>query len=154
MGGILRHRSMQGFVVPQSLFTFSLSSSLQLYISLFSIDPGECDKAYSSPHNLDKLSRRQATPPPPHCTNPPVSLPPPPPLRPLEAVDSNEHARRPGLGSSCGTAFAHPTYGGMLLETSMSLSESLSRLTMTLSRRPDLTVRPRGGGDDDSRKSI
>lgn len=46
----------------------------------------------------------------------------------------------------------------MLLKTCMSLSETLARLTMSLSRRPDLTrgqQRSAGGGDDDgSRKSI
>ncbi|KAI9171148.1 PCI domain-containing protein [Paramyrothecium foliicola] len=55
--------------------------------------------------------------------------------------------------SSCATAFAHPTYGSMLLGTSMSLSETLARLTMMLHRRPDLTRRLRSG-DEDNRKSI
>jgi nuclear mRNA export protein PCID2/THP1 len=41
----------------------------------------------------------------------------------------------------------------MLLKTSMSLSESLSRLTMMLSKRPDLTMRLRST-DEDNRKSI
>jgi nuclear mRNA export protein PCID2/THP1 len=56
--------------------------------------------------------------------------------------------------SSCATAFAHPTYGGMLLKTSMSLSETLARLTMSLSRRPDLTRKLRGGAAGDEDKSI
>ncbi|PKS09060.1 hypothetical protein jhhlp_003673 [Lomentospora prolificans] len=51
------------------------------------------------------------------------------------------------------TAFANPTYGGMLLETSMSLSEALAQLTMMLNKRPDLTSRLRGG-DEESRKSV
>lgn len=53
--------------------------------------------------------------------------------------------------SSCATAFAHPSYGVMLLQTSVSLSETLARLTMMLSRRPDLTrqLRARGGFDED-----
>ena len=41
----------------------------------------------------------------------------------------------------------------MLLQTSMSLCETLARLTMTVHRRPDLTRRLRAV-DDDSRKSI
>jgi hypothetical protein len=45
-------------------------------------------------------------------------------------------------------------YGGMLLKTSMSLSESLSKLTMMLNRRPDLARRLQSGGDEDSRKSV
>lgn len=55
--------------------------------------------------------------------------------------------------SSCSTAFAHPTYGSMLLQVSMSLSETLARLTMNLNRRPDLTRRLRVV-DDDNRKSV
>jgi nuclear mRNA export protein PCID2/THP1 len=42
----------------------------------------------------------------------------------------------------------------MMLKTSMALSEQLARLTMRLSRRPDLTRRLQSGGDEDSRKSI
>lgn len=38
----------------------------------------------------------------------------------------------------------------MLLQTSMSLSETLSRYTMTLNRRPDLTRRLRSLDDDKS----
>lgn len=41
----------------------------------------------------------------------------------------------------------------MLLQASMSLSETLARLTMTLNRRPDLTRRLRGT-DEDNRKSV
>jgi len=55
--------------------------------------------------------------------------------------------------SSCSTAFANPTYGGMLLKTSMSLSEVLAQLTMMLNKRPDLTSRLRGG-DEEGRKSV
>lgn len=36
----------------------------------------------------------------------------------------------------------------MLLKTSMSLSETLARLTMTLNRRPDLTRRLRSADED------
>ncbi len=41
----------------------------------------------------------------------------------------------------------------MMLQASMSLSETLARLTMTLNRRPDLTRKLRAG-DEDSRKSV
>lgn len=41
----------------------------------------------------------------------------------------------------------------MLLQVSMSLSETLARLTMNLNRRPDLTRRLRVV-DDDNRKSV
>ncbi|KAF3811635.1 hypothetical protein GCG54_00001964 [Colletotrichum gloeosporioides] len=63
------------------------------------------------------------------------------------------HTLLSGLVNSCSTAFAHPTYGGMLLKTAMSLCESLSRLTMMLSKRPDLTRQIRNV-DADDRKSI
>lgn len=53
-----------------------------------------------------------------------------------------------GYTSSCATAFAHPTYGAMLLKTSMSLSETLARLTMSLNRRPELTRRLRALDED------
>lgn len=61
--------------------------------------------------------------------------------------------RSPNEHSSCSTAFGNPTYGGMLLKTSMSLSEALAQLTMMLNKRPDLTSRLRGG-DEESRKSV
>ena len=41
----------------------------------------------------------------------------------------------------------------MFLKTSMSLCETLARLTMSLSRRPDLTRKLRGGAGDED-KSI
>ncbi|KAK1465941.1 PCI domain-containing protein [Colletotrichum melonis] len=63
------------------------------------------------------------------------------------------HTLLSGLVNSCSTAFAHPTYGGMLLKTAISLCESLSRLTMMLSKRPDLTRNIRNV-DADDRKSI
>ncbi|KAH6996274.1 hypothetical protein BKA56DRAFT_473266 [Ilyonectria sp. MPI-CAGE-AT-0026] len=58
------------------------------------------------------------------------------------------HQLLSGLVNSCATAFAHPTYGAMLLKTSMSLSETLARFTMRLNRRPDLTRRLRSVDDD------
>lgn len=43
----------------------------------------------------------------------------------------------------------------MLLQTSMALSESLARVTMMLSRRPDLTRQVRrAAGEEDGRKSL
>ncbi|KAM0325536.1 hypothetical protein ACHAQA_007523 [Verticillium albo-atrum] len=63
------------------------------------------------------------------------------------------HTLLSGLVNSCGTAFAHPTYGGMLLKTAMSLCETMSRLTMMVNRRPELTMRLRNVEADD-RKSI
>ncbi|KAL5615389.1 hypothetical protein BROUX41_005436 [Berkeleyomyces rouxiae] len=63
------------------------------------------------------------------------------------------HERLCTLTNACGVAFANPTYGGMLLQTCMSLSEALSRLTMALNKRPDLMARQKGGGDEE-RKTI
>ncbi|KAH7189478.1 uncharacterized protein B0J16DRAFT_115912 [Fusarium flagelliforme] len=58
------------------------------------------------------------------------------------------HQLLSGLVNSCSTAFAHPTYGAMLLKTSMSLSETLARLTMSLSRQPELARRLRAVDED------
>ncbi|KAI0443136.1 thiolase [Xylaria telfairii] len=44
-----------------------------------------------------------------------------------------------GLTNSCTTALNHPTYGTIMLQTSISLCGSLSKLSMTLNKRPDLT---------------
>ncbi|GAP90460.1 putative CSN12-signalosome component [Rosellinia necatrix] len=44
-----------------------------------------------------------------------------------------------GLTNSCTTALNHPTYGPIMLQTSISLCGSLSKLSMTLNKRPDLT---------------
>lgn len=41
--------------------------------------------------------------------------------------------------SSCTTALNNPTYGTIMLQTSISLCASLSKLSMTLNKRPDLT---------------
>ncbi|KAF4126714.1 PAM protein [Geosmithia morbida] len=59
------------------------------------------------------------------------------------------------LVNSCATALSHPQ-GGMMLKTSMSLSETLAGLTMTLSRRPDLLRRAERAAapGDDSQKSL
>ncbi|KAL4723124.1 hypothetical protein ACLX1H_009614 [Fusarium chlamydosporum] len=58
------------------------------------------------------------------------------------------HQLLSGLVNSCSTAFAHPTYGAMLLKTSMSLSETLARLTMSLNRQPELARRLRAVDED------
>ncbi|KAK3391008.1 hypothetical protein B0H63DRAFT_129772 [Podospora didyma] len=69
----------------------------------------------------------------------------------------NIHARVSGLLISCANALAHPTYGIMLLQTSMSLSESLSKLVMQLNREPRLLAQIQGGSygvESGERKSI
>ncbi|KAI0478742.1 hypothetical protein GGR56DRAFT_672744 [Xylariaceae sp. FL0804] len=43
------------------------------------------------------------------------------------------------LTNSCATALNNPTYGTLMLQTSISLCLSLSKLSMTLNKRPDLT---------------
>ncbi|KAI0012941.1 hypothetical protein F4779DRAFT_508369 [Xylariaceae sp. FL0662B] len=43
------------------------------------------------------------------------------------------------LTNSCTTALNNPTYGTIMLQTSISLCASLSKLSMTLNKRPDLT---------------
>ncbi|KAI8629232.1 hypothetical protein F5Y19DRAFT_475796 [Xylariaceae sp. FL1651] len=43
------------------------------------------------------------------------------------------------LTNSCTTALNNPTYGAIMLQTSISLCASLSKLSMTLNKRPDLT---------------
>ncbi|EFY93443.1 PCI domain-containing protein [Metarhizium acridum CQMa 102] len=58
------------------------------------------------------------------------------------------------LVNSCGTAFAHPTYGAMLLQASMSFSVTLARFTLQLNRRPDLTRRIRSVDEDSGGKSV
>ncbi|KAI5920839.1 hypothetical protein F4810DRAFT_402165 [Camillea tinctor] len=45
------------------------------------------------------------------------------------------------LTNSCTTALNNPTYGTIMLKTSISLCASLSKLSMTLNKRPDLTKR-------------
>jgi nuclear mRNA export protein PCID2/THP1 len=59
--------------------------------------------------------------------------------------------------SSCANALANPTYGVMLLQTSMSLSESLSKVVMMLNRQPQLLSDIQGamlGDEEGERKSI
>ncbi|KAK3353454.1 hypothetical protein B0T25DRAFT_479711 [Lasiosphaeria hispida] len=67
------------------------------------------------------------------------------------------HARLSDLLTSCANALANPTYGVMLLQTSMSLSESLSKLVMGLTRQPHLIAQIQGdmtGDESGERKSI
>ncbi|KAI1826458.1 hypothetical protein F4861DRAFT_497310 [Xylaria intraflava] len=55
------------------------------------------------------------------------------------------------LTSSCTTALNHPTFGTIMLQTSISLCGSLSKLSITLNKRPDLTKKFNtvDTGDDD-----
>ncbi|GAB1319084.1 COP9 signalosome complex subunit 12 [Madurella fahalii] len=67
------------------------------------------------------------------------------------------HSRLSELLISCANALANPTYGIMLLQTSMSLSESLSNLVMSLTRQPHLLAQIQGdatGEEAGERKSI
>ncbi len=56
---------------------------------------------------------------------------------------------------ACQTALNHPTYGTIMYQTSISLCASLSKLSMTLYKRPDLTrnLRTVDSGEEE-RKSI
>ena len=61
------------------------------------------------------------------------------------------------MDSSCANALANPTYGTMLLQTSMALSESLSKLVMNLTRQKDLLAQIQGsmmGEESGEKKSI
>ncbi|KAI1499666.1 hypothetical protein F5X99DRAFT_389118 [Biscogniauxia marginata] len=49
------------------------------------------------------------------------------------------HQLLTALTNSCATALNNPTYGTIMLKTSISLCASLSKLSMTLNKRPDLT---------------
>ncbi|KAK4099668.1 hypothetical protein N658DRAFT_508494 [Parathielavia hyrcaniae] len=54
------------------------------------------------------------------------------------------HSRLSDLVISCANALTNPTYGTVLLQTSMSLSESLSKLVMGLTRQPHLMAQIQG----------
>ncbi|KAK4126569.1 hypothetical protein N657DRAFT_569651 [Parathielavia appendiculata] len=54
------------------------------------------------------------------------------------------HSRLSNLVISCANALTNPTYGTVLLQTSMSLSESLSKLVMGLTRQPHLLAQIQG----------
>ncbi|AEO55129.1 hypothetical protein MYCTH_2298612 [Thermothelomyces thermophilus ATCC 42464] len=67
------------------------------------------------------------------------------------------HSRLSDLLNSCANALANPTYGTVLIQTSMSLSESLSKLVMSLTRQPHLLAQIQGdmtGEESGERKSI
>ncbi|OTB05467.1 hypothetical protein M426DRAFT_56798 [Hypoxylon sp. CI-4A] len=51
------------------------------------------------------------------------------------------HQLLTALTNSCATALNNPTYGTIMLQTSISLCGSLATLSMTLNKRPDLTSR-------------
>lgn len=57
---------------------------------------------------------------------------------------------------SCANALANPTYGVMLLPTSMALSESLSKLVMSLTRQPEVLALIEGDetGDGESKSVV
>ncbi|KAK4450049.1 cop9 signalosome complex subunit 12 [Podospora aff. communis PSN243] len=58
---------------------------------------------------------------------------------------------------SCANALANPTYGAMLLQTSLSFSDSLSKLVMGLTRKPELIAQIQGstsGDESGEKKSI
>ncbi|KAK3944775.1 protein CSN12 [Diplogelasinospora grovesii] len=67
------------------------------------------------------------------------------------------HSRLSDLLISCANALANPAYGNMLLQTSISLSESLSKLVIGLTRRPQLLSQIQGdmtGDEGGEKKSI
>ncbi|PHH70224.1 hypothetical protein CDD80_6159 [Ophiocordyceps camponoti-rufipedis] len=51
-------------------------------------------------------------------------------------------------------AFTHPQHGALLIHVSISLCETLARLTLQLNRRPDLTRRIRSHDEEGSSKPI
>jgi nuclear mRNA export protein PCID2/THP1 len=61
------------------------------------------------------------------------------------------------LFSSCTTALNHPMHGTIMLQTSVALCRSLSKLSMTLDKRPDLTRKLQAidtSGGEEEQKSI
>ncbi|RDA88707.1 hypothetical protein CP532_4092 [Ophiocordyceps camponoti-leonardi (nom. inval.)] len=58
------------------------------------------------------------------------------------------------LVNSCGTAFAHPQHGALLIHLSISLCETLARLTLQLNRRPDVARRARSRDEEGTSKTI
>lgn len=60
-----------------------------------------------------------------------------------------------GLLTSCATALSHPQYGSVMFQTSISLSEALSKVVMMLHRRPELMSGRRAAtGDEDSKSMV
>ncbi|KAH8894065.1 hypothetical protein GQ53DRAFT_744841 [Thozetella sp. PMI_491] len=66
------------------------------------------------------------------------------------------HAKTSDLLVSCANALANPTYGAMLLQTSIAISETLAKLVMVLNRRPELMsrIRTESAEDEGETKSI
>ncbi|KAI2607608.1 uncharacterized protein GGS25DRAFT_496760 [Hypoxylon fragiforme] len=65
------------------------------------------------------------------------------------------HQLLTALTNSCATALNNPTYGTIMLQTSISLCASLSTLSMTLNKRPDLTMKLAAlHAGDEERKSV
>lgn len=58
--------------------------------------------------------------------------------------------------SSCAAALNNPTYGSVLLQTSISICQSLSKLSMTLNKRPDLVrkLETLNAGDEEKKSVI
>ncbi|KAI0132113.1 hypothetical protein BJ170DRAFT_577386 [Xylariales sp. AK1849] len=63
-----------------------------------------------------------------------------------------------GLTTSCTTALNNPSHGTIMLQTSIQLCASLSKLSMTLNKRPDLTRKLRtvdtGTGEEDQKSIV
>ncbi|CAJ2512812.1 Uu.00g009310.m01.CDS01 [Anthostomella pinea] len=57
------------------------------------------------------------------------------------------------LTNSCTTALNNPTFGTIMLQTSISLCASLSKLSMTLNKRPDLTKKLKTISTNDEEQS-
>ncbi|KAI1657162.1 hypothetical protein F4813DRAFT_390133 [Daldinia decipiens] len=65
------------------------------------------------------------------------------------------HQLLTALTNSCATALNNPTYGTIMLQSSISLCGSLSTLSMTLNKRPDLTRKLAAiHAGDEERKSV
>ncbi|KAI1446416.1 hypothetical protein F5Y02DRAFT_382852 [Annulohypoxylon stygium] len=66
------------------------------------------------------------------------------------------HQLLTALTNSCATALNNPTYGTIMLQTSISLCSSFSTLSMTLNKRPDLTSKlaALNSGDDEQKSFI
>lgn len=66
------------------------------------------------------------------------------------------HQLLTALTVSCTIALNNPTYGTIMLQTSISLCASLSKLSMTLNKRPDLTKKLRtvDAGEEDQKSIV
>ncbi|KAH7031121.1 uncharacterized protein B0I36DRAFT_288975 [Microdochium trichocladiopsis] len=68
----------------------------------------------------------------------------------------NAHQLLVSLTNSCAAALNNPTYGSVLLQTSIGICHSLSKLSMTLNKRPDLVrkLETLNAGDDEKKSVI